>query len=697
MNYPLENLGANRFQQLCQALLVKSFPDIQCLPISQPDGGRDAILSSETDNGKELIIFQIKYTKHALRTAQPYKSVVDNLRKELPRVASWIRGKATKYILITNIPGTASPGTGSIDIVRDLLTGLGVPSMCWWRDDIERRLDDAWNIKFSFPEVLRSQDIFQVLVERDRTEEERRRILALKAFIREQFEFDKDVRFKQVDLQARLLDLFVDVPINLRDSDHRIRGLRQEYQALYEIARQSQSESQPQPQIGAAIALLHPIAQEHLTRIVIEGAPGQGKSTIVQYVCQVHRDRLLGGTEIDSAIYGKHSGIPLRLPFKVECRDLAVWLSGRNPFVVDSGTLGLNPRHRTLESFLSMHVESNSGGATFDVSNFQSVVGAFPVLLVFDGLDEVADIGERRKVVDEISRGVRRVHEVAMSLQVVVTSRPAKFTNAPVLPRGSFVYLHLGDIGKTTIKTYAKKWVEARRLSDRDAREVEDTLYARLDQPHLRDLARNPMQLTILLSLIRRKGISLPDKRTALYDHYIELFFDRESEKSEVVREGRDVLINIHRFLAWMLHSEAQTRRTGGRIDTERLKAVVKDYLVDAGHGTELLDKLFSGVVERVLALVLRIEGSFEFEVQPMREYFAAKYLYETAPHSTAADVRPGTLPERFEALVVDPFWQNVTRLLAGCYSQGQLPSLLTSLRALWEQMRTRLPAIFSC
>ena len=226
-------------------------------------------------------MFQIKYTKHALREVQPHKSVVDGLRKELPGVASRIRGRATKYILITNVPGTASLGTGSIDVVHDLLKmHLTIPSMCWWRDDVERRLDSAWDIKFSFPEVLRNQDIFQILVERDRPESERRRMLALRASVREQFEFDADVRFKQVDLQAKLLDLFVDVPIDLRQNDHRIRGLRQEYQALYEIARQSQSGSHQEPQLGAAIALLHPIAQEHLPCVVIEGAPGQGKSTI---------------------------------------------------------------------------------------------------------------------------------------------------------------------------------------------------------------------------------------------------------------------------------------------------------------------------------------------------------------------------------------------------------------------------------
>jgi hypothetical protein len=43
MDYLYENLGDERFQELCQALLVKEMPHVQCFPIGQRDGGRDAI------------------------------------------------------------------------------------------------------------------------------------------------------------------------------------------------------------------------------------------------------------------------------------------------------------------------------------------------------------------------------------------------------------------------------------------------------------------------------------------------------------------------------------------------------------------------------------------------------------------------------------------------------------------------------
>ena len=38
MTYHYESLGDERFQQLAQALIAIEFPNVQCLPVGQPDG-----------------------------------------------------------------------------------------------------------------------------------------------------------------------------------------------------------------------------------------------------------------------------------------------------------------------------------------------------------------------------------------------------------------------------------------------------------------------------------------------------------------------------------------------------------------------------------------------------------------------------------------------------------------------------------
>jgi hypothetical protein len=184
------------------------------------------------------------------------------------------------------------------------------------------------------------------------------------------------------------------------------------------------------------------------------------------------------------------------------------------------------------------------------------------------------------------------------------------------------------------------------------------------------------MQLAILLFFISVKGASLPDKRTALYDEYIDIFLNREAEKSPIVRDHRDLLVQMHRYLAWKLQVEAESSSGSGKIPESRLLEMLRVYLEATGHDTLLLNALFTGMQERVGAIVSRVKGTYEFEVQPLREYFAARYLYDTAPYSPPGSPRSGTRPERFEAITRNFYWLNVARFYAGCYSTGELASL---------------------
>ncbi|MFM6008577.1 MAG: NACHT domain-containing protein, partial [Sphaerospermopsis kisseleviana] len=234
---------------------------------------------------------------------------------------------------------------------------------------------------------------------------------------------------------------------------------------------------------------------------------------------------------------------------------------------------------KSLESFLAAQIENDSGGCEFDVADLHAVANVSAILLVFDGLDEVADIETRKDVVKEIIAGIKRIRVNAASLQVIVTSRPAAFADSPSFPEDLFPYYHLGSVTRPLIDEYAQKWMKARKLDSQQIKDVKKVIQEKLDLPHLRDLARNAMQLTILFSLILRKTASLPEKRTALYDSYIELYFDREAEKNSIVRNYRDLLIDINRYLAWILHVEAEEKNATSRITGEELHNLLVNYL----------------------------------------------------------------------------------------------------------------------
>ncbi len=705
MTYHYENLSPETFQQFCKALLAVVFPEVQCFPVAQPDGGRDAtwrgLLSlSSTPASQGFLVFQVKFLRNPASEIDPHKWLTEVLESEGPKIKKLIPEGAREYYLLTNIAGTAHPSVGSIDQVQKLLKQhVPIPAMCWWRDDLDRRLDSSWAVKWSYPALMRGDDILYTIIQSGISERREERRSAIMAYLADQYKDDEEVRFKQVELQNKLLDLFIDLPMSMHSNSA---------QAVYKFKRRGPISAALSDQIaaedddelfidldedapalhsrdGGAATMLLEGNVPYFLRAVVEGAPGQGKSTIGQYICQVHRMRILAKAPDLAKVPLAHKESPLRIPFRVDLRDLAIWFARKNPFSPDQEMTDADHWVKSLESFLAAQVRHHSGGLEFSVIDLHAIAKVSAILIVLDGLDEVADITARHLVVEEITKAVNRLQVAAASLQVIVTSRPAAFSNSPGFLENIFCHFSLRSVTRGQIDEYAGKWMDARRLTGKSRAEFKSILSEKLDQPHLRDLARNPMQLAILLSLIHTRGASLPDKRTALYDSYMELFFSRESEKSPIVREYRDLLIDLHQYLAWQLHAAAETGPNRGSVTVSELHALVEEYLRREGHDASIAATLFTGMIERVVALVSRVEGTFEFEVQPLREYFAARFLYETAPYSPPGAERRGTKPERFDAVSRNFYWLNVTRFLAGCFSKGELASLVDSLDALVE------------
>jgi len=219
VDYPLENLGPERFPIFCQSLIVREYPRVQCFPIAQPDGGRDALSYYSAGQVDKFIVFQVKYARKPLAEIDPHKWLLAIIEDELPKIQELVPRGASEYLLITNIPGTAHLDSGSIDRLNSKISEmLSVPSRCWWRDDINRMLDNAWSLKWVYPELMTGPDFLRWIVESGLSEHRERRSSAIRAFLRHQYDLDEEVRFKQVELQNKLPDLFVDVPISFREA-----------------------------------------------------------------------------------------------------------------------------------------------------------------------------------------------------------------------------------------------------------------------------------------------------------------------------------------------------------------------------------------------------------------------------------------------------------------------------------------------
>jgi predicted NACHT family NTPase len=181
---------------------------------------------------------------------------------------------------------------------------------------------------------------------------------------------------------------------------------------------------------------------------------------------------------------------------------------------------------------------ARSGGLSATTETVNELLDRFPMLIVLDGLDEVARSYLRRQTVTEIDAFAARVTTSRISPQLIVTARP----NASGLPEPSadlFQVLELVKLNPALRTAYLRKWANVRGIRGADRRALQRTFDHRSAEPHIAQLAENPMHLTILLYLMYKRGESVPSKRTELYRSYMETFLDREAEKNSLVSRHR--------------------------------------------------------------------------------------------------------------------------------------------------------------
>ena len=670
--YLYGRLGNQRFQQLCSALLVNEFPGggVRCFPVGQRDGGRDTV---RQHNGRK-VIYQVKWSNSSMRS--PVGWLESAIKKESENIKQLVTAGADEYILLTSIAGTADRDRGTIDRLDKILEGhskdFGIQMTCWWQSDIDARVDLApRDLKWTYSDMLVGNDLIRYLVEADQVESRDRELrdLILKVVATQRQE-DARVKFKRVELDVyNLSDLFVDVEAQRVAQARRAEAISRPRVSAERVALG-----------GAAKYLLS--TKQPLTLIV--GEPGQGKSTLGQYVCQVHRDELLGNGHADED--DSPAAIPMiRVPLRIDLRDYASWLAGTDPFDEDQTSKSRKKdqarKNGTIEQFLSPFIETRSGGLKCPTPLVHDILKRFPMLIVLDGLDEVAQSALRDRVVAEIDTFSARLGASSTAPQIVVTTRP----NASRLAEPSkdiFETVVLSRLSTELRTAYLRKWSDANGVRGGARRALSKTFRERSAEPHIALLADNPMQLTILLYLIHKRGDSVPTDRTELYTSYMETLLDREGEKTRAVIDHRPDLEEVTAYLGWYLQSLAEAKGGNGQLPTKALRKAILDYLFEVEKKTELVDALFTAVTDRVWALTSKVQGTFEFDVQPVREYFAAKFLHDFA----GADQTNFDSSEVLRELVQRAYWLNTTRFYVGFANPNELAGLVSGLADEFEK-----------
>lgn len=646
--YLYERLGDTDFQQLVSALLTIQFPDYRPMALRQADGGIDGRRNIDPATS---LIYQVKWSGNGTEK-DPVSWLDAVVKKELDNLRRLAQEGVRHYVLVTNVASTAKPETGTFDrLDKKLKTyakDLGYEQMtCIWREALNPWVDNAPDsTKWSYADMLAGWDLIRFLVAEQvgatKHQAERKLIRQVAAA---QWDDDQRVKFSQSDVdRERVVDLFVDVTA-----------------ARVHSPTTTQLRSRTSSALGGAASyLLHTPTPFTLVR----GAPGQGKSTLSQYVCQVHRSAFIPESERPSTLLRLENP---RFPIRLDLSDYALWLAGndvwdhsddRKPAKVKAR----KGEHATIECFLADLMTHESGGITTTATMVQDIFERVPSLVVLDGLDEVGSASIRRRVVSEINAFTSRGKTYTEPIKVVVTTRPSAGELAEPA-QDKFEIITLNQLTNDQRTDYLRKWCDVRGIRSKDGRTLRKSFQEKSREPYIHELAGNPMQLTILLDLLHQQGAATPTQRTDLYDKYVELLLAREANKHpKAVRNHKEELLEIIPFLGWYLHAHTEESQINGRMKIDDLKAAMRHFQRTYGNRESVVDQLFEGASDRLWALTSKVDGTYEFEVLSLREYFAARFLYRNAGEDNA-DFDSATV---LRELLRRPYWLNTARFYGG-------------------------------
>lgn len=296
------------------------------------------------------------------------------------------------------------------------------------------------------------------------------------------------------------------------------------------------------------------------------------------------------------------------------------------------------------------------------------------VLVLLDGLDEVADAELRGRLIEQVGKFVQDHREVG----VIITSRPVGF-DEPNLG-AQFDLLHLEVLSTDSVREFCSMWSAFRHGHGRKRKcgpceeRLVQLLHAIVDHPRIKVLAGNPMMLTVLC-LLHDAGAALPQKRYQLYEKLVEAFlFSWEQKKRAGFAAGPDQRLELdEREVMWLLESVALDMQRKDMIVAPRwwlLEKAVTFLRDDLSLGNDearaSADALLWSLHQRAGVLVERGPEQFGFSHLAFQEYFAAR--------AVLAEDDPIQFLQQY---LYHPRWREVVRLTAAHLDRRRAPQLL--------------------
>lgn len=681
-SYELSQLDPNTFEHLVNHLALHVLGPGLTIFGSGSDGGRDGYFQGEapypskTQRWSGCWYIQSKFHKPHL-SKDPQKWLLAQIKEEIKAFKSpeARRKWPDNWIIATNIDPSGVPETGLFDKARELINKehpeLTDNFHIWGGQKILQLLSSYPDVANSYRNFLTPGKVLSEILDSLKDDEAEVKTI-IRFLVLSQFDDQKYTKLEQAgsaaDTRPGIHDLFIDLPFQC--SEYRIHGLVMAWLSKASAKCHSISEDQLDTQEWQTWS-----KNPSRSRIwFIKGGPGQGKSTIGQFFCQVQRASLILektinrippksktlANEIRKAAEKLNvwPSVP-RIPISIELKEFAQWL-GKQDENNPSGILTY------LSDFISSGVEQR-----VKVSTLKKILAKRSWLIIFDGLDEVP-----QDVKDEVALEVCRfVNDIAIDINIdlltICTSRPQGYS-------GQFE-----DLDTPIIELINLSPVEALRCAepvialDRspvEAKKSLQILQSAIESPAVQELMTTPLQSHIM-AVVVRDGERPPERKWKLFTNFYQVIKRREANRNlpdkrlaKLLREQDKLLKTVHNRLGFVLHARAESSK-GAQTKLERnefRKIVAQSVSQLAEIDLEMtVETLMQATTNRLVLVSTPDDGDYvRFDVRQLQEFFAAEFIYES--------VSLEKLRERVELIAGDAHWREVLHFLLSALIENE-------------------------
>lgn len=396
--------------------------------------------------------------------------------------------------------------------------------------------------------------------------------------------------------------------------------------------------------------------------LVITGAPGNGKSTVAQYLTQLYRAQFVRHEANQAGVVE----LVNRTEKTLERIDVATPKNPRWPLRVDLATMAkeMGPAGGpNIKRWLADLVTASTE-LTVEPASLSRWLAAWPALLVFDGFDEVTVPQLRHRIVDEIGSLLEWADSVDADLLMIITTRRTGYTER-ILPE-HFDQIDLANFTTTEAIAYAQHITE-RRLHDDVAHRTH--VLTRFDEaaanPAIERLLQTPLQVLILTIILGGSG-ALPTTRYQLFWTYFETVFKREANKDTTnrsfFRDRKAAIIELHQIVGAILQKRCETtEEVVAKMPRSELSQIASQYMRDAGHDDAEAEtfaaKAFAIATQRLVLLTADEDDTVSFDVRSLQELMAGCRIVD----GSDTEIRTN-----LEVTGLSPHWRNTWLFAAG-------------------------------